>query len=142
MYNAIYRGRGTEYSTRKPFSTVPHDHDRDPYSYTLNAAGLSYLNSVHTKPNYKGLAFMGVMLNGIITAAPAPTIPGSGSGTHAFFQSTYNSVLTMNVTISSAHYINIGDSWKQVAGGLINVGDEWKSLNDLDLNVGDVWKNI
>ncbi len=38
--------------------------------------------------------------------------------------------------------INIGDSWKAVAGIQINIGDSWKAVAGAQINIGDAWKTI
>ena len=38
--------------------------------------------------------------------------------------------------------INIGDSWKGVAGLKINIGDVWKDVVSVKQNIGDTWKDV
>lgn len=135
-YNAVYRGRGTEYSSRILHSSIPNNYNRYNYSYTLNASGLSYLNSVQTKSNFKGYAFFGIVLGGIVDNV-TPT-----AFNHVTLQSISAMKLTLNFTDgSTGMQINVGDDWKDATGGFINVGDDWKPISDINLNVSDTWKN-
>lgn len=36
--------------------------------------------------------------------------------------------------------INIGDTWKEIAGQQINIGDTWKTIQKAHINIGDTWK--
>ena len=38
--------------------------------------------------------------------------------------------------------INIGDTWKTIAGMQINIGDDWKAVEGAQINIGDTWKTI
>jgi hypothetical protein len=38
--------------------------------------------------------------------------------------------------------INIGDTFKSIAGMQINIGDVWKTVAGAQINIGDVWKTI
>lgn len=38
--------------------------------------------------------------------------------------------------------INIGDSWKSIAGMQINIGDSWKAIASGAINIGDAWKHF
>lgn len=40
------------------------------------------------------------------------------------------------------YQINIGDTWKTIAGMQINIGDTWKAVEGLQINIGDTWKTI
>jgi hypothetical protein len=44
--------------------------------------------------------------------------------------------------ISTQMQINIGDSWKTVAGIKINIGDSWKTVAGIKINIGDSWKTV
>lgn len=43
---------------------------------------------------------------------------------------------------TSGSLVNIGDSWKAIAGIQVNVGDVWKSIAAMKVNIGDSWKVI
>ena len=137
-YNAVYRGRTTEYGTSRILhSAIPNNYNRYNYSYTLNASGLSYLNSVKSKSLNKGYAFFGIILGGVVDG-----IAPSASSNHVTLQSIGSMKLTLNYTTgTTGMQINVGDSWKDVAGASINVGDEWKPVSDIDINISDTWKN-
>jgi len=137
-YLAIYQARGTEFSTRIPWSSITET-DIHYQTMNFNASGMSYLNSVFTKPYFKGYAYFGLIFGGIVDGV-SPTVPTTYSCYQTAFE-VLNADLVLNWSGNTGHYINIGDSWKEVAGGLINIGDEWKGIDDIDLNVGDVWKN-
>lgn len=38
--------------------------------------------------------------------------------------------------------INIGDSWKSIAGMQINIADSWKAVAAAKVNIGDSWKAV
>jgi len=138
-YQEIYQGAitpGLEYANRLPKSSFGSGNNM---TFTYNAAGISYLNTVKSKSNLRGYALFGWVLGGIVDNV-APTW---AAGSHYVRPwGIYPIDINLTFNVSSAHYINIGDSWKQVTGGLLNVGDEWKMLDDIDINVGDVWKNV
>jgi len=39
-------------------------------------------------------------------------------------------------------YINVDDSYKQVAAAYVNVDDAWKEVTDISVNVDDAWKTV
>jgi len=38
--------------------------------------------------------------------------------------------------------INIGDTWKSIAGMQVNIGDSWKAVAGAKVNIGDSWKEV
>lgn len=38
--------------------------------------------------------------------------------------------------------VNIGDSWKEIAGMQVNIGDSWKEVASAQVNIGDSWKGV
>ena len=140
-YDAIHWGcvSGSEYASRISSTTLAASVGSN-IQFTLNAAGINYLNTVKSKTYLKGYAALGIAWGGQADDIAPPSYPGINQA--QLFRSGSNRSITVTFTIPSKHYINIGDGWKQVAGGYVNVGDEWMGIDDIDINVGDVWKNV
>lgn len=94
-YNAVYRGAltGVEFMDRVPHSAIPDDHDYHDFSYVLNSAGINYLNSVESKPNFPGYAFFGIITGGIVDGvSPSPT----ANSPHNSMSSMWNATLLID----------------------------------------------
>jgi len=141
-YHEIYEGavNGTEYASRiGQAACIAAGNVTGNVTFTLNAAGISYLNSVKSKANLTGFALFGVVFGGQADNV-TPTYLGVNN-IHMFYTRNVR-YMTLNYTTgTTGMQINVGDAWKDATGGLINVGDEWKGIDDIDLNVGDAWKN-
>lgn len=142
-YAEIYQGVSSgELANRIPWSTLLAGPSNETFTFTLNAAGLAYLNSVHSKSDLPGYAIFGVVQGGVVDGA-APTAPGPYEyGWQA--QISNASFVTISLTYSSGDTIriNVGDTWKDVCGIYLNqTGAAWQAVTDLNLNVADTWKD-
>jgi len=75
---------------------------------------------------------------------------GGAGGSYAISPSStggngYRGEVRITYTVSEGGtnmQLNIGDTWKTVAGAQINIGDSWKPVTKMQINIGDVWKTI
>lgn len=98
------------------------------FSYNAAQTGLKN-DSVHTATVTGGTD----EINYIVT-----TPNTSGSLTFRWWSFVAEDTSPTGTNIS----INIGDSWKTVAGMQINIGDSWKTVVAVKQNIGDVWKDV
>lgn len=80
---------------------------------------------------YKGILDEVGIWSRALDSSEVSTLYNSGSG------------LTYPFAAGGTNFqINIGDSWKEIAGIQINIGDSWKSVAGAQINIGDSWKTI
>jgi hypothetical protein len=132
-YEAIYQGRTNEYAQRVPYSSLT---GYSSVTFTINSAGLAYLNSVYTKPTLTNYACFGITF-GAVADNVTPTLMMSGSYVACWMENVYLN-LTTGATFGK---INIGDSWKDIEEVKINIGDTWKDVEEWKINIGDSWKD-
>ena len=138
-YLAIYDGaiNGTEYGNNR--LSLSGMSAATAYSFTLNAAGVAYLNTILTKANLQKYAIFGITMGGVVDGVnPEPLTYGS-----------YNDVslsddmyFELDYTTASGCAVNIADVWKDIVGAQINTtGAAWKAVSDIQTNVGEDWKD-
>lgn len=131
-YYEIYYGSNTrEFASRLPISGMSVGVKS---TFTFNAAGIAYLNSVSSKPNFPGIAYFGMLFGGNVDSAT----PTWKSGFLATVR--MDTTVVVNLTYASDYKINVGNTWKDVTEVKVNVGDSWKDVSEINLNVGDNWK--
>ena len=138
-YLEIYDGaiNGTEYGNNR--LSISGLAAATEYSFTLNAAGVAYLNTVLTKANIQKYAIFGITMGGVVDGVnPEPLTYGSYNDVSLsddmYFQLDY--------TATSGCAVNIADVWKDIVGAQINTtGAAWKAVSDIQTNVGDDWKD-
>lgn len=107
-------------------------------TWTINAAGLAYLNTVHDKTVYDGYAYLSVLFGGM-SSGVTPTYSGSRTQRVNF---DFAADTSISLTFDAPIQINVGDVWKEVVGVYINqTGSTWAYASDVNINVGDVWKD-
>jgi hypothetical protein len=136
-FQAIYQGGRGEVSNILGYSTF---NAGVVATWTLNAAGLAYLNYVWHKSLYKPIAYFGLMFGGEIDDL-TPSWGNSADSYVLFDGAQDTSKPTLNITYSPNTRINVGDSWKPIKEIYINIGDSWKVVDQLKTNIGDVWKD-
>jgi hypothetical protein len=108
-------------------------------TWTLDASGLAYLNSVANKTYNPGYAFLSLVFGGQ-SSGVAPTVTNARRQDISLDWATAGYV---SLTFTSNIKINVGDVWKDVVSIEVNrTGTTWDYVVDLDLNVGDVWKDM
>lgn len=135
-YQALIDGAAAhgEMANRFDYTEVSHQSAL----FTLNATGLTYLNSVKSKSDMLNHAGFGVCFGGIVDS-DTPT-PPDAQGVMQYQLSSC--ALSLNWTSPSPVQINVGDVWKDAVGMQINqTGSAWQAVEDIDINVGDVWKD-
>ena len=69
-------------------------------------------------------------------------LSGSSVGT-SYYTNVWGAYsITTQINVVPQMQINIGDSWKIVAGVQINIGNVWKQVAGAQINIGDSWKVI
>jgi hypothetical protein len=138
-YNAMFDDF-TEVSNAIPFSSI--DGEAGDIVFTLNQAGLDYLDTVFDKANYPGNAYFGLAVVGDVRDVEPGGVGGSlnYSFKHVNDGSPFHPKFNMEYIEFPEVYINIGDSWKEVLGMEINIGDSWKAVSDIEINIGDSWE--
>jgi len=133
-YYEIYYGSNTrEFASRLPISGMSVGVKS---TFTFNAAGIAYLNSVSSKPNFPGIAYLGMLFGGNVDSAT----PTWKSGTWmATVRMDTTVVFTLNY--ASTYKVNVGNTWRDASEVKINVGDSWKTVSGISVNVGDSWKD-
>jgi len=107
-------------------------------AWTLNSAGLAYLNSVPTKSTYPGYAWFGLMFGN--------DIDGEGGlpwNNNMIREVQYDYILlrmTYNST-SPATRIKVGGAWHIVRSVQVKQNGVWKYVNTVDVKVG-TWKDV
>lgn len=112
-------------------------------TFTFNATGLAYLNSLSTKTYNPGYAYFGIVFGGVVDeVAPAWYY---GNRVVRFTDGiVFPPTLTLTFTDGDAvGQINIGDSWKPIVSAQINQsGVGWNYVSDINLNIADTWKDV
>ena len=129
-------GGTTEISTRIPFSTAPTGYGAG--GFTLNAAGVDYVNRSSQRADHPGYMFFSLVNGGIFDG----TTPDLWATDEECRWNIGTLVVTLTYTGSSQPIqINVGDVWKPVTSIQQNVsGSAWSDVTDVDINVSDVWK--
>jgi len=111
-------------------------------TFTFNAAGIAYLNTLSTKTYNPGYAYFGVVFGGVVDGV-TPAWNSASRSVRFTDGIVFPPTLTLNFTEGNAvGQINIGDSWKPIVGAQINqTGLAWSYVSDLNLNISDVWRD-
>ena len=106
----------------------------------FNATGVSYLNTIMTKPLYKGYAIFGMQYYGeYVNVVPTWYSGVAGLPAIRVRRPAYLD-LTM---VDSDIQINVGNSWKQsYIMPQINIGNVWRPATGMKINIGNVWRTI
>lgn len=137
-YLEICQGFGAigDYSNRNLITTMPVGGTS---TFTLNSAGISYLNTVNTKTYNPGYAYFSLIWGGQSDGV-APTTANARS---QYVSWDFATLCTVTLTFTSSIQINVGDTWREVIGVQINQsGSSWVYATELNINVGDTWKDI
>lgn len=143
-YAEVQAGRATEYATSIPWSSLPGA-TGSVETWTFNSAGLAYLNSVATKTYNPGYAFLALQWKGNV--APIAPIADGANRFQRLDPVTAGGADQMTLTLgfdpsTTAMAVNVGDTWKAVAGAKINVSNSWRTISEVGVNIGDVWKDV
>ena len=134
IYNHSKFGNTYKMATTIPYSTVIAG-GGGTKTFTFNATGLAYLNSVPTKPTFPGYAIFGIAHDGEAIATPTWT-NGASSTLHIYGSPTLS--LTMNNKLR----INISNNWREAYVMKINVGNVWRDASELGINISNAWRYI
>jgi hypothetical protein len=131
----------TELSDRKYIADTGNS-----WTWTFNAPGLAYLNTVRHKSNYpKQVNFGLALVADVLDNDPTPTNRDDRLTYIFYSQEDQGSGPEFSMTYDTSIRINIGDAWKSVEEVKVNVGDAWKDVTDMDdiqIQVGDDWKDL
>ena len=133
---------GTEYATRIPWSGLPGA-GGGTETWTFNANGVAYLNSVHNKAYNAGYAYLGLCWGGIVDGL-TPLSDGVNR-TQRVDPKDNNNDMTLTLTYTHSAQpvqINIGDYLRVATGAKINISNAWKEVVEIKINIGDAWKDV
>jgi hypothetical protein len=136
-YKEINEGFGVhgDFSDRKLFSTLNATGN---FTWTMNATGLAYLNTVKNKTYNPGYAFLSMIFGGQ-SSGVAPTNATTSSQDVSF---DFDTTTVVTLTFTAPVQINVGDTWKEVIGIQQSISNAWKYTRLMELNIGDIWKTI
>jgi len=120
-----------------PWSTVGTTGDK---YLVFNSTGIAYLNTLFSKPYFKGYVTLGLMFYGdYVNVTPTWKTGAAGLITVQLYR-TPTLTLTVN---DSAVRMNVNDDWKNsYESPQVNIGNSWKKVNNVYVNVGNAWKTV